>query len=209
MVNAIVSTPVTKSLGAAPAQVPARPGPPQQGPNANEGNATGAPSLFSSLYEEHSRAVYYLTLRFLGDPQKAEDATHDVFLKAFRKMDQFRREASWRTWLYRIAINHCRNLQQAWHERHIATSADETIWDNSAAPTDSPLRVLETKELGERIQKALDALPDEYRLLLLLVADEQLTYEEVAALTEQTSDAVRGKLHRARKAFTVLFQKSG
>jgi RNA polymerase sigma-70 factor (ECF subfamily) len=124
-------------------------------------------------------------------------------------MDQFRGEASWRTWLYRIAINHCRNLQQAWHERHISTSADETIWDNSAATTDSPLRVLETKELGERIQKALDGLPDEYRLLLLLVADEQLTYEEVAALTEQSSDAVRGKLHRARKAFTVLFQKSG
>ena len=69
--------------------------------------------------------------------------------------------------------------------------------------------MLETKELGERIQKALDGLPDEYRLLLLLVADEQLTYEEVAALTEQTSDAVRGKLHRARKAFTVIFQKSG
>src|SRR5690242_3715972 len=78
-----------------------------------------APSEFADLYTEHSRAIYYLALRFLGDPQKAEDATHDVFVKAFRKMDQFRGEASWRTWLYRIAINHCRNLQQAWHERHM------------------------------------------------------------------------------------------
>jgi RNA polymerase sigma-70 factor (ECF subfamily) len=70
------------------------------------------------------------------------------------------------------------------------------------------LRALETKELGQRIQKALDALPDEYRLLLLLVADEQMSYEQVATLTEQTADAVRGKLHRARKAFTNHFQKS-
>jgi RNA polymerase sigma-70 factor (ECF subfamily) len=70
------------------------------------------------------------------------------------------------------------------------------------------LRVLETKELGQRIQKALDALSAEYRLLLLLVADEQMSYEEVAGLTGQTADAVRGKLHRARKAFTVVFQKS-
>ena len=163
---------------------------------------------FSALYEEHNRAIYYLALRFLGDPQKAEDATHDVFLKAFRKMDQFRGDASWRTWLYRIAINHCRNLLQAWHERHVLTSADETIWDHAPAATDSPFRVLETKALGQRIQKALDGLPQEYRLLLLLVADEELSYEEMAALTEQTSDAVRGKLHRARKAFTVLFQKS-
>ena len=68
--------------------------------------------------------------------------------------------------------------------------------------------MLETKELGERIQKALDGLPPEYRLLLLLVADEQLSYEQVGALTEQSADAVRGKLHRARKAFAVLFQKT-
>ena len=166
------------------------------------------PSEFGELYTEHSRAIYYLALRFLGDPQKAEDATHDVFLKAFRKMDQFRRESSWRTWLYRITINHCRNLQQAWHERHMFTNADEALWENAAAKTDSPLRVLETKELGQRIQKALDALSDEYRLLLLLVADEQLSYEQIGTLTEQSPDAVRGKLHRARKAFALLFQQS-
>jgi len=141
-------------------------------------------------------------------PQKAEDATHDVFLKAYRKMDQFRGESSWRTWLYRIAINHCHNVQQAWNDRHMLTNADDAVWETAAARTDSPLRVLETKELGQRIQKALDGLPPEYRLLLLLVADEQLSYEQVGALTEQSPDAVRGKLHRARKAFTVLFERT-
>lgn len=167
------------------------------------------PSAFADLYREHSRAIYYLALRILGDPEKAEDATHDVFLKAFRKMDQFRGEATWRTWLYRIAINHCRNLQQTWHCRHIFTNADEAVWESAVARTDSPLRVLETKELGDRIQRTLDALPDEYRLLLLLVADEELSYQQVAGLTDQSPDAVRGKLHRARKAFAALFEKSG
>jgi RNA polymerase sigma-70 factor (ECF subfamily) len=167
-----------------------------------------APSKFADIYNEHSRAIYYLALRFLGDPQKAEDATHDVFLKAFRKMDSFRGESSWRTWLYRITINHCRNLQQSWNDRHMFSNADDAVWDNAPAKTDSPLRVLETKELGQRIQKALDGLSDEYRLLLLLVADEQLSYEQVGTLTEQTPDAVRGKLHRARKAFAVLFEKT-
>lgn len=165
-------------------------------------------SVFAELYTEHSRAIYYLCLRLLSDPEKAEDATHDVFLKAFRKMHQFRGESSWRTWLYRIAINHCRNLQAAWHDRHMLSNADDAVWENTAATTDSPLRVLETKELGERIQKALDGLPPEYRLLLLLVADEQLSYEQVGALTEQSADAVRGKLHRARKTFAVLFQQT-
>lgn len=166
------------------------------------------PSEFAELYEQHHRAIFYLSLRFLSDPQKAEDATHDVFVKAFRKMDQFRGESSWRTWLYRIAINHCRNIQQAWNERNMVSNVDEFIFDTAPARTDSPLRVLETKELGQRIQRALDSLPAEYRLLLLLVADEQMSYDQVATLTDQTADAVRGKLHRARKAFAVLFQQS-
>ncbi|PWU08439.1 MAG: hypothetical protein C5B50_29605 [Verrucomicrobia bacterium] len=167
-----------------------------------------APSKFADLYTEHSRAIYYLALRLLSDPQKAEDATHDVFLKAYRKMDQFRGQSSWRTWLYRIAINHCRNIQQSWHERHMYSNANEVLWETTPARTDSPLRVLETRELGQRIQQALDGLPKEYRLLLLLVADEQMSYDEVGALTNQSSDAVRGKLHRARKAFAALFEKT-
>ncbi|HEX4122672.1 MAG TPA: RNA polymerase sigma factor [Verrucomicrobiae bacterium] len=166
-----------------------------------------ASAELSELYTAHSRAIYYLALRFLGDPQKAEDATHDVFLKALRKFDQFRGESSARTWLYRIAINHCRNLQQTWHERHMFPNSDSPIWEQTAAG-ESPLRILETKELGARIQKTLDALPPEYRLLLLLVSDQELSYEQVGLLTEQSSDAVRGKLHRARKAFAALFAKS-
>lgn len=167
-----------------------------------------APSKFAEVYEEHSRAIYYLCLRLLSDPDKAEDATHDVFLKAFRKMDQFRGESSWRTWLYRIAINHCRNLQQSWNERHMLSNADEAIFEHAPSKAESPLHVLETKELGQRIQKALDGLPPEYRLLLLLVADEKLSYEQVGTLTNQSPDAVRGKLHRARKAFAQLFHQT-
>jgi RNA polymerase sigma-70 factor (ECF subfamily) len=163
---------------------------------------------FAELYQEHSRAIYYLALRFLGDSHKAEDVTHDVFLKAYRKLEEFRGESSVRTWLYRITINHCHNVQQNWQNRNLVTCADDGVWEHATAQTDSPLRVLETKELGERIQKALEGLSEEYRLLLLLVADEEMSYEQVAALTDQTADAVRGKLHRARKAFAVLFQKT-
>jgi RNA polymerase sigma-70 factor (ECF subfamily) len=162
---------------------------------------------WQAIYEEHGRAVYYLALRFLGDPARAEDATHDVFLKAFRKLDQFRGGSSLRTWLYRITINHCKNLVQTWHHRNVLPSADPSVWENMA-DHNTPLRVIETKELGERIQKTLDALPEEYRLMLLLVADEELSYEAVGELLGQTADSVRGKLYRARKAFVIEFDKT-
>lgn len=163
---------------------------------------------FGAIYEAHAQTIYYLALRFLGDPTQAQDATHDVFLRAYRKMGEFRGDSAVRTWLYRITINHCRNLLQTWHKRHMLSNADEVIWETArGADSDNPLRVLETKELGQRIQKTLDALPDEYRLLLLLVADERMSYEEIGALTEQSADAIRGKLHRARKAFAAAFAR--
>jgi RNA polymerase sigma-70 factor (ECF subfamily) len=165
------------------------------------------PAELSALYDAHSRAIYYLALRFLGDAQKAEDATHDVFLKALRHLSQFRGEASARTWLYRIAINHCKNVRSAWHDRHVLPSSDNEFFERLPGG-DSPLRILETKELGDRIQRALDGLPAEYRLLLLLVSDQELSYQEAGALTGQSADAVRGKLFRARKAFAGLFAKT-
>ena len=163
---------------------------------------------FGLIYEQHSRPIYYLALRMLAEPAQAEDATHDIFLKAFRNMRQFRGESAVRTWLYRIAINHCQNLLQSWHRRTMVSNVDDSFWDHSSGKTETPLRLLETAELGERIQKTLDRLPEEYRLLLLLVADQELGYEQIGELTGQTSDAVRGKLHRARKAFALFFQQS-
>ena len=167
----------------------------------------GSPEL-QAIYEDHARTVFYLALRMLGDPTQAEDATHDVFLKAYRKLSEFKGRSSIRTWLYRITINHCQNLLQSWHRRHIHGTDDDGLWERAAGASESPLRVLEIKELGQRIQKTLDALSEEYRLLLLLVADEQLSYEEIGELTGQTADAIRGKLHRARKAFATLFTRT-
>ena len=162
---------------------------------------------FGQIYEENSQCIFYLALRLLGDPAAAQDATHDVFVKAYKKIDTFRGESGIRTWLYRITINHCQNIQQSWHNRHMFSNADDAVWETAGTMEDDPLRVLETKELGQRIQKTLDSLSDDYRLLLLLVADEELSYEEIAQVTEQTADAVRGKLHRARKAFAIAFKK--
>lgn len=172
-----------------------------------DGAAWSSPE-FGEIYEQHSRPIYYLALRMLSDPTQAEDATHDVFLKAFRNLKQFRGESAVRTWLYRIAINHCQNLLQTWHRRTMVNNIDDDFWERSSSGGESPLRALETSELGRRIQQTLDRLPEEYRLLLLLVADQELSYEEIGELTRQSGDAVRGKLHRARKAFAAFFQQT-
>ena len=166
------------------------------------------PEAFGELYAAHHQQVYYLAFRLMGDPVLAEDATQEVFIKAWKALDRFRGGSEVRTWLYRITLNHCSTLRQSWHARKIHTTEDGEIDEGAAGADESPLRNLELSELGERIQQTLDALPDEYRVLLLLVADEDLSYEQVAQLTSQSADAVRGKLHRARKSFAQRFGKT-
>lgn len=168
----------------------------------------GALPDFSEIYEAHAGAVYYLVLRWLGDASKAEDATHDVFLKAFRHLADFKQESGIRTWLYRIAINHCKNLRTTWHQRNVSLTDTGDFSDGAAIDSSTPLRVAEARDLGRGIQQALDSLPEEYRLLLLCVADEEMSYEEIAVLTNQSADAVRGKLYRARKAFATAFKQT-
>jgi RNA polymerase sigma-70 factor (ECF subfamily) len=163
---------------------------------------------FSAIYIKHKPVIYHLSRRYLGDAQMAEDATQDVFLKAFRRWKQFRRESSLQTWLCQIAINHCLNLNSSWQERHVDFNTDDTVLERETIGTDSPPRVLEAKELGQRIQQTLDRLSEEYQLLLWLVAESRLSYEEIASVVGQSPAAVRGKMHRARKRFVRLFNQN-
>ena len=110
-------------------------------PDEKTGPAKLESPELAAIYEEHARSIYYLALRFLGNPVQAEDATHDVFLKAFRKIHDFKGQSSIRTWLYRITINHCQSLLQSWHHRHIQTPGDEALWENAPSQGESPLRM--------------------------------------------------------------------
>jgi len=178
------------------------------GPGSSVSEQGGFPAGFEAVYAAHAQPVYYLALRFLGDDAQAQDAAHDVFVKAFRNFESFRGDSEIRTWLYRITLHHCTNLRQRWAARNIHATDEASILESQPTPAGDPLRALETKELGQRIQNTLDRLPEEYRCLLLLVADQDLSYEQVGQITQQSPDAVRGKLHRARKAFSAVFAKT-
>jgi RNA polymerase sigma-70 factor (ECF subfamily) len=164
---------------------------------------------FSSIYIQHKPAIYHLSLRYLGNLQMAEDATQEVFLKALRKWKQFRGESSFRTWLHQIAIHHCLNLNSTWQERHVCFNTDNSVLERAATEIASPINALEAKELGRQIQQTLRRLSQEYQLLLWLVAETELSYSEIAAIVGQSPSAVRGKMHRARKRFALLFNEIG
>ncbi|MBN1675660.1 MAG: sigma-70 family RNA polymerase sigma factor [Kiritimatiellae bacterium] len=162
----------------------------------------GEEAAFAMIYRQYAQGLYGTILRLLGDAHEAEDAVQETFMRAFRHLHGFRGEASLKTWLYRIAVNHCRNVRDRWQRKHVSP-VDE--FPQVANGTTRPDTALQRQELRRRIQAALAALPAPQREALSLCVQGGLSYEECAAAMDISADSVRGLVHRARQGFRKAY----
>lgn len=161
---------------------------------------------FEGLYSAYSHRVYATAVRILLDRHQAEDVTQDVFLKVFRKIHTFRaEEAKFSTWLYRVVVNSCTDRLRTRAKRTVA-GLDSTLSAELVIPDGrTPLGEAERKELQQKIEAALEDIEDEQRTILVLRVIEDLSYAEIAEVMDLSTSQVRGRLHRARKAFIQNF----
>ncbi|MCA8924816.1 MAG: sigma-70 family RNA polymerase sigma factor [Planctomycetes bacterium] len=172
-----------------------------------EGCRRGESAAYQRLYARYSAQVYAFARRFLGDEQHAEDVTQEVFLRVFRKLDSFRGEAKFSTWLFRVTVNSCRNKRRTLER--VQRFDAERFQGSRPDREPPPERTLMSWALGDRIGQALSRLTEEQRTLLLLKAVEELSYQEIGVLVGQNENQVRGKLYRARKAFKLSLAELG
>jgi len=171
---------------------------------------TGDFNAFMELVEAHKSKVYAMVRRFAGNNQDAEDIMHDTLLKAIDKIDQFRGDASFGTWLYTIALNMSRshfakskqadlkpideylpNYKSGNEHKHDGFELFD--WKN-------PHEILESAQLKEIIDQAINELPYKYREAFLLRYVENLPVKEVAQLTKQSDASAKSRILRARLA---------
>jgi len=158
---------------------------------------------FNALVRLYESRVYNLCYRMLGDGDSAADAAQDAFFSAFRNLRSFR-GGSFRSWLLRIATNTCYDVLRA-RKRRPTTSlyVDDEEGDDS-----SPLQIADTgespdafalrRELAGAIQQALDTLPDEQRLAVVLSDIQGLSYDEIALIMNANLGTVKSRLSRGR-----------
>ncbi len=166
----------------------------------------GDQRAFVELMQRHQDRVYRLALRLLRQPQEAEDATQEVFLKAYQNANRFTPTGTVAAWLNRITGNHCLNLLRSRNVRKevpwedLDTPSVQTV-DFSAALTDAgnPLDLLTGKECAAQIQKALAALPENQRQALLLKRFGDFSYQEIGEMLGLSASAVDGLIKRARQ----------
>ena len=154
---------------------------------------------FNQLAQRYERQIYNVSWRVLGDSRMAEDATQDTLLKAYRGLAGFRGE-NLRAWLLRIASNVCTDVLRTRHGRRdlsleSMTEEGGATWaSKDPSPEDEALR----GELGQEIQRGLMGLPQDQRMVLILVDVQGMSYEEAAEAARISPGTLRSRLSRAR-----------
>ena len=158
----------------------------------------GDAAAFGRVYGEFSNRVFGLCRKMLGSQAAAEDATSEVFERAYQALDSYDRERPFDRWILTIASRHCLNrLRRERLEKRLFNNEPVEV----PAPTSvaSPLVALESKEQRQVVLRAIDALPDNYRLPLVLKYYGDLSYDEIAAELGTTRNNVAVLLHRAKR----------
>ena len=164
---------------------------------------------FNLLVNKYHRRVARLLTRMVRNQEDIEDVVQETFIKAYRAIGNFRGDSAFYTWIYRIAINTAKNLlvTQGRRPSTLKESNDgdsETFEDNAALSNiDTPESLYQTKQIGESVNEAMAALPEELRSAIVMREIDGLSYEEIAAAMDCPIGTVRSRIFRARESIAA------
>jgi RNA polymerase sigma-70 factor (ECF subfamily) len=162
--------------------------------------AAGDTAAFASLYDRHHRSVARFAHRFVQDAGKAEELTQDIFVKLYRHARRYRPTARFKTFLFRVAANHCLNEVRRGEYRvtHVSEASDGARPLETPAPeAQSPERAVEGRELEAAVAAALGRLSERERTAFALCRFEGMAYRDSAEVLSASEAAVKSLIHRA------------
>ena len=168
----------------------------------------GEREAFNRLILDYQDLAYNVAYRILGDPDAAADATQDAFISAYRALSGFR-GGSFRSWLLRIVTNACYDVLRA-HKRHPTVSLDadpELDWAEwTEGDEEPPEAFAERQDLGQLIQRGLQELPDDQRVVIVLSDIHGMAYKEIARTLGVSLGTVKSRLSRGREKMREYLQ---
>ena len=158
----------------------------------------GDTTAFDELMIRYERPIYRVCYRFVENREDAMDLAQDVFIKAFEHLPAFRRESSFKTWLYRIAINHCINHTK----KHSQEFVEVTEYTGTVHP--SVQKQLEDLEQREHFRRLVKYLPPKQKAILELRINEQLSYDEIARISGRSVSTIKASVFFALEKLRKL-----
>jgi len=153
-------------------------------------------ATFTKLYEEHGEGIKKLCLGYTGDAVLAQDLLQETFISVWNNMEQFRGDAKWSTWIFRIAVNTCLS--------HLRKKKEQLLDIENTTLVLLPEELNTTEQEVQLLYQCISRLPEADRIIITLVLEEN-TYEEIAAITGVTENNLRVKIHRIKKQLTEIY----
>jgi RNA polymerase sigma-70 factor (ECF subfamily) len=168
----------------------------------------GDEEAFAVLVDRYRNRIHRLVYGLLRDADEAEDVTQEVFVKAFFRIASYKGNSAFYTWLYRVAVNAASDWRKKWRRRKgLSLEEGPTGSEGLKDEAPRPERLAHGRELGEKIEAALAALPEKYRTILVLREYEGLSYEEMARVLSLRKGTVESRLFRARERLKSMLEK--
>jgi RNA polymerase sigma-70 factor (ECF subfamily) len=174
----------------------------------------GDAEAFGEIVRRWERRIYFLAYGILGREEDARDAAQETFIAAFRNLKNFRGEAKVSSWLHRIAVNQCLTRQRRARIRGEAALDDEQAMEATQSSLSSfthpsPARAAESDERSEIVRRAVGALPEDLREVLLLKEYEEMTFQEISDTLGVPLSTVKSRLYTALKQLRARLEKYG
>ena len=163
----------------------------------------GDEAAFRDLMERYKRRAYGVALGIVGDPDEAQDVLQDAFVKAYYKLSDFRFGSNFYTWFYRLLVNQAIDRWRKASRSSTVSFDDAWVSGETAEPgarvyPKTPEELAGNRELAEGLSRAIAALPEYHRTVILLREVEGLAYEEIATILDCSVGTVMSRLHYAR-----------
>ncbi|MGG3468720.1 sigma-70 family RNA polymerase sigma factor [Neobacillus pocheonensis] len=153
--------------------------------------------LIDEIMNRYGQEVLQLVFSYVNNRAIAEDLTQDIFVKCYKGLHTYSGKSKLRTWLWRIAINHCKDFLKSWYNKNVVTTEEEPF--SNMTQKEMVEQAVIQKEEDDQLIAAIMTLPIKYREVIYLFYYEEQSIKEIALVTEVSDNTVKTRLRRAKE----------
>lgn len=173
----------------------------------------GSSIAFEALVTAYEKKIYTMALRYTGNKDDAFDASQEVFIRVFRFLSSFNEDSSFSTWIYRVAVNVCKDFVKKGGNANLSLQAQNDDDDSYAFEIPdvryAPEEAYEQKGIKEAIMQGINELPEHHRAVIILRDINDLSYEQISRALDISEGTVKSRLARARERLRIFLQNNG
>lgn len=159
--------------------------------------AEDAEAIISEAMKRYGQDVLQLAYSYVNNKALAEDLTQDIFIKCYKSLHTFTGKSTFKTWLWRIAINHCKDFLKSWYNKNVVISEEEST--SCSSLKEQVEQEIIQKDEDQRLAEAVMSLPIKYREVIHLFYFEELAIKEISAVLEVKENTIKTRLKKAKE----------